>query len=149
MIRKTVILFIYAVSFLWTNYAYPTELFGMGAHPVPREEPKEETPELTLENVRKELEKQGVKHVDIVLRQAIVETGWFKCKHCSLKSNNIFGFSFNGKDYLEFENWVESVAYYKQWQDKLYEGGDYYQFLDDIGYAVKGTYVAYLKQIKV
>ena len=50
------------------------------------------TPELTIENLKIVLQQEKVKHADVVLQQAIVETGWFKCTHCSLSRNNIFGF---------------------------------------------------------
>ena len=39
---------------------------------------------LTVENLKIALENAGVQHADIVLRQAILETGWFKCTKCSL-----------------------------------------------------------------
>jgi hypothetical protein len=107
--------------------------------------PAEPLPELTLDNVRAELEKQGIQHTEIVMRQVIVETGWLKCTHCSLVSNNLFGFmTKNG--YLKFEHWTESVAYYKKWQDSYYKGGDYYAFLDKIGYA-RATYASYLRSL--
>lgn len=105
-------------------------------------------PELTPENVYYQLEKFDIKHPEIVLRQSILETGWYKCEYCSLEHNNIFGFRYK-KKYLEFNNWVEAVKYYKKWQDKRYKGGDYYTFLKNIGYATSKTYISKLKSIKV
>ncbi len=104
-------------------------------------------PELTVENLKLQLEKAGVEEVDVVLRQAILETGWFKCTSCSLGSNNLFGFFYKGK-YLKFDNWVESVEYYKWWQDKLYNGGDYYTFLKKVGYATSPNYIKHLESLK-
>ena len=106
-----------------------------------------ETPELTVENLKQALTKAGVKQVDVVLRQAILETGWFKCTKCSLGTNNLFGFFYKGK-YLKFDNWLESVAYYKWWQDKLYSGGDYYAFLKKVGYATSPNYIKHLESLK-
>ena len=110
-------------------------------------EPEVVIPELTVENVRKELIKLGVENVDIVLRQSILETGWYKCDHCSLMYNNIFGFRWKGK-YLKFDDWTKSVEYYKWWQGKLYKGGDYYAFLKKVGYATSKTYLQKLKQLE-
>ncbi len=105
-------------------------------------------PDLTPENVYAQLEKFDVRHPEIVLRQSILETGWFGCEYCSLEHNNIFGFRYK-KKYLEFDNWVEAVKYYKKWQDKRYKGGDYYKFLKEIGYATSKTYISKLKSIQL
>jgi hypothetical protein len=107
-----------------------------------------EVPELNSENVYIALKEAGVEHPEIVVKQAILETGWFKCSHCSLNKNNIFGFYYK-KKYLEFDNWLESVAYYKKWQKKRYQGGDYYKFLKKVGYATSPTYEDKLKQIRL
>ena len=45
----------------------------------------------TIEEVKLELIKQNVEHPEIVLAQSILETGWYKCKNCSMDKNNIFG----------------------------------------------------------
>lgn len=105
------------------------------------------TDELTLANLKMELDKQNVRFSDIVLRQAILETGWFGCDNCSLEYNNLFGFLYKGK-YLKFDNWKESVEYYKWWQDQLYRGGDYYAFLTRIGYATAPNYIAKLHELE-
>ncbi len=109
---------------------------------------EEVIPELTPENVYAELERLDVKHPEIVLRQSILETGWYECEYCSLEGNNIFGFRYK-KKYIQFDNWVEGVAYYKKWQDKRYKGGDYYNFLREVGYATSKTYISKLKSIKI
>ena len=106
------------------------------------------TPELTIENLKIVLQQEKVKHADVVLQQAIVETGWFKCTHCSLSRNNIFGFYYK-KKYLVFSDWVDCVRYYKRWQDRHFKGGDYYKFLEDVGYATNPKYVSDLKKIRL
>lgn len=105
-------------------------------------------PDLTLENVWKEINRLKIKEPEIVMRQAIVETGWFKCKYCSLDSNNIFGFRIR-KRYLYFDHWTKSVRYYKRWQDRHYKGGDYYLFLKKRGYSHSETYTNYLKSLDI
>ena len=92
------------------------------------------------------LEKYEVKYKEIVLSQAVLETGWFKCKKCSRELNNPFGFFWKGK-YKKFRDLEHSVIYYKIWQDKWYKGGDYYVFLKNIGYAEDLEYISKLKTI--
>jgi len=89
----------------------------------------------------------GIKHPNIVMRQAIVETGWFKSNFL-MSRNNLFGF--RAKNYLIFKTWKESVVYYKNWQEKRYTNmnEDYYTFLVRIKYATASGYTAYLKKIK-
>lgn len=101
---------------------------------------------LTLENVYASLLASGIEHPEIVMRQVIVETMWLKCDNCSKQFNNIFGFYLNGK-YMEFDSWYDSVLYYKQWQKSYYKGGDYYQFLVNIGYATSENYTRTLKGV--
>lgn len=91
-----------------------------------------------LDSVGRYICQCGIKHPDIVLKQAIWETGWFKSKHL-MRKNNLFGF--RGKSYLNFTNWKESVEYYKKWQDKRYDQTkykDYYEFLTQIKYGHSG-----------
>jgi hypothetical protein len=89
----------------------------------------------------------GIQHPNIVMKQAIVETGWFKTKFL-MSRNNLFGF--RAKNYLYFKNWKESVVYYKNWQDKRYtnKNEDYYAFLVRIKYASAPGYTNYLKKMK-
>jgi flagellum-specific peptidoglycan hydrolase FlgJ len=107
-----------------------------------------QVPELTIANVKKVLKEEKILFPEIVLRQAITETGWFKCTNCSLSRNNIFGFYYK-KKYLVFDNWVECVRYYKRWQGRHYVNGDYYAFLKKIGYATNPRYIEDLKAIKL
>ena len=90
-----------------------------------------------------------IKFPDIVLRQAIWETGWFKSKHM-IHKNNLFGFR-HSKEYMNFKNWKECVDYYKSWQLRQYtrEGEDYYAFLVRIKYAQSKKYIGCLKSLNV
>lgn len=98
---------------------------------------------LTIENVIAELKKLRIKHSDIVLKQIKLETGNLKY----VENNNLFGFRGN-HGYLEFNTWQESVEYKKQWQDKKYHGGNYYDFLIKVKYASDSSYIKKLKQFK-
>ena len=88
-------------------------------------------------NFYKELEVQNVWFKDIVFKQAKFESNYFR-SNIFLKNNNPFGF--RNKDWLYFENWKESITFYKQWQKKYYHGDtlskrEYLQFLIDYGYS--------------
>lgn len=105
--------------------------------------PVREFKALTIENVRQELKKLGVKHSNIVIKQVKLETGNLKY----VRNNNLFGFRGNS-GYLKFNTWQDAVKYKKQWQDKKYHGGDYYDFLIKVGYATDSTYIKKLRQMK-
>lgn len=94
------------------------------------------------------LEAYGVNHVDIVLRQSVLETGWYKCTDCSLDYNNLFGF-LTKDGYIKFDTWQDSVKYMKWWQEELsgVDQSNYYLFLQRIGYATEPTYINRLKQL--
>ena len=104
-------------------------------------------PELTIPNLIKEIRFQGIKHEEIVLAQAILETGWFTSSVCRNK-NNLFGLTNpRTKQYYEFDHWTESVkAYYTKVQYR-YKGGNYLLWLRDIGYAEAPDYVQALVRV--
>lgn len=98
-------------------------------------------PGLTIPNLYQEIIRNGIQHPRIVLAQAILETGWFRSPLCRNR-HNLFGLT-NPKTgkYYEFNHWTESVrAYYTKVQYK-YKGGNYLQWLRDIGYAEDPRYV--------
>jgi len=112
----------------------------------------------TKKQVYNKIIEWGIEYPDIVWKQAWLES------HCGKYSNNIFGFR-NSCGYLELDNWIESIAEYKYWQDTRlpkyikYKGTskiDYYDFIWWVGYkdgkryskAGKG-YIDYLKRIKL
>lgn len=107
-------------------------------------------PELTLENVYREILFQGIKHPEVVMRQVIWETQWLKCRNCSLKLNNLFGFT-TRRGLMKFDNWVACIAYYKNWQDKLMdeEVTDYYAFLKKARFATAPNYNRRLKSLDI
>ncbi len=91
----------------------------------------------------------GILYPDIVLRQAIWETGWFKSKH-SIQKNNLFGFRYS-KKYMSFDSWKACIDYYKSWQLRKYTNPDedYYKFLIRIKYATSQKYISSLKSLKI
>ena len=103
--------------------------------------------QISQEKVYKCLIEHGVKHPKIVLGQSLLETGYYRCRNCSMDKNNLFGYGWDGKSYYSYNNWVESVANYARWQKKHYKSGDYYEFLKRIGYATSENYINDLKWI--
>jgi hypothetical protein len=112
--------------------------------------PNEDRPDQSLagpptpERVFEAICAAGIRHPEIVMRQALLETG--NLRHPMLMSrNNLFGFRMRA--YLRFDNWQDSVAYYKRWQDRHYTDSseNYFRFLDRIRYASPG-YQAYVMQ---
>lgn len=92
-----------------------------------------------------ELHIQEVKYPDIVLRQACLESTWFTSPVWK-KRHNPFGFCYKG-EYITFNDWKSAISYMKDWQDKYYKGGEYYRFIERIGYAQDCCYVETLKKM--
>ena len=107
------------------------------------------TDSVTVYDVYRYIKCSGILYPEIVLRQAVWETGWFKSKH-SLQKNNLFGFRYSQK-YMSFENWKACVDYYKSWQLRKYTNPeeDYYKFLIRIKYATSQKYISSLKSLKI
>ena len=104
--------------------------------------------ELTEDNFYCMLLQYEIYHPDIVFAQAILETGYFSSK-MAVKYNNLFGL-YNSKTgtYYKYNHWRESIEAYKRHIQRRYEPPDnYYQFLDNIGYAKDTEYIKKLKII--
>jgi hypothetical protein len=100
-----------------------------------------------IDQVYSYLLKKKVQHPEIVLHQAILETGWLRGKYL-MSRNNLFGF--RKRKYMRFKNWKESVDYYKRWQVKHYKKPkeNYYNFLVRIKFAGAKQYKSHLLKIK-
>lgn len=90
----------------------------------------------------------GIKYPKIVTAQAILESGNFKSEIFK-KYNNPFGlYNSKAKDYYKFNHWTEAIIAYQTMIEYKYEGGDYYSFLDSIGYATDQDYIRKVKAIE-
>lgn len=111
------------------------------------EEPKffSQTPQEGLEEA---LVYYKLEHKEIVLAQAILETGHFTSDVC-VKYNNLFGlYNSKEKQYYRFAHWSESVIAYKEWIQRRYQSPDnYYTFLKELNYAEDKNYTKTLKEI--
>lgn len=97
--------------------------------------------------LKEALKYYNVKYPNIVYAQALLETGHFT-SFVYKNYNNLFGlYDSRLKDYHNFEHWTESVKGYKNLVQFKYKGGNYYHFLDSIGYAEDPAYIFKLKAI--
>ncbi len=111
---------------------------------------------LNPQNVYNYLMDIEVKFADIVLRQMIIETGWFTSHNC-LERHNLQGMKGGEKTgdnqhgYMIYKDWKHSCRAYLRWQRRMYGDStqDYYDFLEAIGYAESPTYIDKLKSIKL
>ena len=100
------------------------------------------------DGLKEALDYYGIEHKDIVYAQAVLETGHFKSKLCTV-DNNLFGLYNSTKGrYHKFNHWHESVKAYKDWIQCRYDSTEnYYNFLDRIMYAKNPDYIKTLKNL--
>lgn len=102
----------------------------------------------TAELVSKACDYYNIQHSDVVVSQAILETGNFKSDLC-LNQNNLFGLYNSRRDeFFSFDHWTKSVKAYRDKIQYRYHSGDYYEWLQDIGYADDTCYISKLKLVK-
>ena len=102
-------------------------------------------PPLNAKNVLKELKNQGIPHAEIVLAQSKLETGSYTSKICKTH-NNIFGLR-KGNSYRKYNSYVACISDYKKLISSKYKGGNYYDFLEKLGYAEDPSYTKKLKNL--
>lgn len=103
-------------------------------------------PAQTIEQVAKELVRQGVPHSKIVLAQARLESGNMKSETYK-RTYNLFGIKHNGR-HAKYSHWRESIKDYKERISSRYNGKEnYYRFLVRIKYAEEKTYIQKVKKI--
>jgi len=108
---KYVLLFIFSILFV--------------SNSIPSVDPKVEKLPLTKQTLVQVLRDSGIQHIDIVLAQAILESGTFTSNIFKTK-NNLFGMkvpgrrettAINKKGYASYSTWLDSVRDYKLYQD--------------------------------
>lgn len=95
--------------------------FGADISKNPTEKP------FSIENLKSEIVKQGIKYPNIVLAQAVLESGHFD-SDIFKENNNLFGMkkpsvrktlaTGENRGHATFKNWVDSVRDYKMFQDQ-------------------------------
>ena len=111
---------------------------------------------LSWENVEYWIDTLGIDHPEVVKQQVMLETGALTSTICH-ENNNLFGMkeprirettalgTKRGHSY--YGTYIDSIKDYKLWQDNMYGGGDYYAFLNRVGYAEARYYITALKNI--
>ena len=105
------------------------------------------TRQLNIDNLYEELLNQQIDYPEIVLAQALLETGHFESFSCR-ERNNLFGLTKRDGTYMTFPHWTYSVAAYKKYIQKYKEvPEDYYKYLERLGYAEDSAYIEKVKHI--
>lgn len=103
---------------------------------------------ITAEAVKQACEYYGLTETSIVTAQSILETGYYRSYQCRI-NNNLFGlYNSYTREYFKFNHWTESVKAYKDLVQYRYKEGNYYAWLENIGYAGDTLYVQKLKYIR-
>jgi flagellum-specific peptidoglycan hydrolase FlgJ len=135
--------------------------FSYCQNPLPQDRPLTIKDSVTIDSLKMMIWSLPFKHKDIVIAQAILETGWFKSKNYQI-NNNLFGMkqvytrattadtTING--YSHYANWRMSVIdyYIKQSarEDIISTNREqYYHYLDKIYSEVGKSYSSQLKDI--
>lgn len=118
--------------------------------PIKLEQPEfflSDRPNINL--VKQACEYYNLEAKDIVISQAILETGHFRSVNC-IENNNLFGlYNSRKKSYYKFNHWTESVVFYRdRIQNRRKPNEKYYDFLNRIGYAEDKEYISKVKNIK-
>lgn len=100
---------------------------------------------LTAYNVYKHCINNGVAYPAIVTAQSIQESGWDYESYNATDRNNILGIG--GADPMTFDHWQDCIDYYRDRIQSRYTGGDYYEFLERIGYASDSAYCDKVRSI--
>jgi len=88
-----------------------------------------------------------VHHSEIVIRQAILETGHFTSYNYRVRQN-LFGLTKYNGEYFKYDHWSQSILGYKTKLQYKYRPEEfYYDFLNRIGYARSKNYNKTLKKV--
>lgn len=134
------------LRFLGVLQAYIRQLNNDLSMVVPPQVPQRFGAILTQKNLLDEIIRQDVRFPRIVLAQAMLETGYFSSRVCR-EYNNLFGLRKRNGAYYQFDRWEDSVAAYRDYVQYKYTGGNYFDFLDRIGYAEDKRYTQKVRVI--
>lgn len=134
------------LGFIGVLRAYIKRLNEELAMVIPPSEYKAMGSVLNRGNLYAEIIRQEVLFPKVVLAQALLETGYFSSRVC-LEYNNLFGLRKRNGEYMRFEKWEDSVAAYRDYVQYKYKGGNYFEFLNRIGYAEDKAYTTKVRQL--
>ena len=117
---------------------------------------------VTLHNIQMDVWALPFKHKEVVVAQAILESGWFKSKNFKV-NNNLFGMKYphtrvtcsdsSNNGYAHYPNWHMSIVDYYLLQSvtedirPTHSREEYYHYLDRIYSEVGRSYSSQLKDI--
>lgn len=101
--------------------------------------------QISTKEVKQLLDKYDIKHKDLVLKVAILETGWFKSNK-AIKHKNLFGFETGKTHFLTYEESV--IAYKTRVESRMRKGEKYFTFLKRIKYCDLRKDPHYFKKLK-
>lgn len=121
-----------------------------------------ESSNLTMDGLIKYLDLKNIENKTIVLRQVILESGWLKST-LTIKHNNLLGMRFarvrettaigEAMHHAEYDHWTDSIKDYilwkTYWETNGYDTSNYYEFLNDVGYATATYYIPALKSVDI
>lgn len=90
----------------------------------------------------------GIRYPRIVTAQAVLESGNFKSRLFKEYNNPLGLYNSRKKDYFKFKHWTDAIVAYQSMIEYKYKGGDYYKFLDRIGYAKDREYIKKVKALE-
>ena len=104
--------------------------------------------EVSIPNMLTVCEYYNIKYPRIVTAQAILESDNFK-SGLFISHQNPFGlYNSSTQSFFKFDHWTQAVVAYQKLIESKYQEGDYYEFLNDIGYATDPYYIRKVKAIE-
>jgi uncharacterized FlgJ-related protein len=116
---------------------------------------------LTIENLTLTVWSLPFKHKDIIVAQAILETGWFKSSNC-INNNNLFGMRRSYSRVSTYDTTINGYAHYSNWKMSVIDyyllqsvresiiktsRDQYFRYLDKTYSEVGSTYSSQLRDI--
>lgn len=101
--------------------------------------------QISTKEVKELLDKYDIKHKDLVLKVAILESGWFKSNK-AIKHKNLFGFETGKRHFSTYEECV--IAYKTRVESRMRKGESYFAFLRRIKYCDLRKDPKYFKKLK-
>jgi flagellum-specific peptidoglycan hydrolase FlgJ len=111
---------------------------------------------IDLQDIKQMLIDYDIQYPDIVLAQIRLETGNLSSYLCK-ENKNLFGMKQprkrettsigEHKGFAVYDSYASCIKDYALWQNSRYQGGDYYSFIQDIGYAEDPEYITKLQYI--
>ena len=101
---------------------------------------------MNVKNVQMAVWSLPFKHKDIIVAQAILETGWFKSKNC-VYNNNLFGMRRAYTRMTTSDTTLNGYAHYTNWRQSVI---DYYLLQstrEDIIHTTRAQYFHYLDKV--